>query len=868
MSSAPSQPTNGEPALEDALMRNVRTVGGRVLAAALAVVILVTALVLVWRQYEDAKRKAEDELRARAILAATVFDTYFAGQIATLSAIAASPSVMAGDERRMAAYFAQFRPRQGSVFTAGVGWIDRTGRQRATSDPRGPTAVSLADRSYFRVPLATKQPFVSEAIIARTTQRRLVVMSVPTRDSSGRVTGVLAGGIVLPRSRNDARANDLGYAGLQVIDRNGQQITRRDLARPANADLVAQLREAKAGILDDSRGLDGSNGRVVAFASSAAPQWLTVIDQPASTVFADARRSLLLEALLLAAATVVVLLLVAWAYRRTLRDVRANRTRVSRWAHVTQLLNEATDQREVGEVLSNALASEFPGGLTIVVLGALGDASPRSASVVNGRQSPLAPIDEATAFSIAAALAAADVPVVLETEAELRQRIALAAPARPRSLYGAALQDEGGRPVGIVALLFAAEHALDSAEVALVQAHASQAAHALGRVRRHQLEHEAALLLQQSLLPQNLLQTEGVKAAAHYRAGVTYTEAGGDWFDAVRRADGIVHFTVGDVAGRGIDAAVSMGELRTAFRAYAYDYSSPADVVRRMARHVQQDSMATTVCVTYDPYADELAYATAGHLPPLLIDVDARSVTRLDHGGGPPLGWRPENVAVQHADVPNRAILALYTDGLVEHRGSDLDTGIDRLAEAILEASPADLAQTLDAVVDGVVDEPVDDDVALLLVALEGPPSVMSLEIPADPGLLRELRRRVRLWLERRGLDRSAREDAVLALSEACNNAIEHGYRHGSGTIRLQLEHAGDALKIEVADEGEWREPGPDTDRGRGISIMRGLMDVAEIVHSPQGTEVLLEQRLSRTGLRPSSGNGAPNDGRSPSSSR
>ena len=114
------------------------------------------------------------------ILAATVFDTYFAGQLASLSAIAASPSVTSGDVESMTRYFASFRPGKGGPFNAGVGWIDLEGRQRATSDPRGPTSLSFGDRTYFTSVISTKKPFVSEVIVGRSTDRRIVVMSVPT----------------------------------------------------------------------------------------------------------------------------------------------------------------------------------------------------------------------------------------------------------------------------------------------------------------------------------------------------------------------------------------------------------------------------------------------------------------------------------------------------------------------------------------------------------------------------------------------------------------------------------------------------------------------------------------------------------------
>ncbi|MBA2642671.1 MAG: SpoIIE family protein phosphatase [Actinobacteria bacterium] len=838
-----------EVSFEDALTRNVRTLRGRLVAGALVALVTLTALALglVWRQYEDAKREAARELRARAILAATVFDTYFAGQLAALSAIAASPTVMAGDTEAMTKYFAGFRPGKGSTFTAGVGWIDLDGRQRATSDPGGPIQASLADRTYFAKVVSTKKPFVSEAIVGGTTGRRLVVMAVPTRDEGGRITGVLAGGIVVQPSGDDARATDLGYAGLEVIDREGQRITRRNLARPRNAELVTQLRAAKEGVTVDTRGLDGSDGRVVAYASSAAPGWMTVLDQPTSTVFGDARRSLILEALLVGAAAALVLALIAWALRRARRDLRASRAQVGRWAQLTRSLNEAVDADGIRRVLAAALASEFPEASVVVALDRTGESEPPAVTVLRGRHSPFAGLDERVGLSIAEVVSGAGAPVALETQPELRTHTDLGAvlPVHARSLYGVSLVDERRVPVGAAALLFGVERALEGNELALVQAHADQVAHALARVRRHEKEHDVAVLLQQSLLPDELPETEGVEVAAYYRAGVANTTVGGDWYDVVRRPDGILHLTVGDVAGRGIAAAVSMGQLRHAFRAYALEHISPTAVVQRLARHVEEDGMATMVCVTYDPYTRELAYASAGHLPPLLVDPAAGTVTKLERPGSGPLGWLlPNTPEDERAIVPPDAMLALYTDGLVERRGLQLDQGIDRLGAAILAALPAEPRDAVDTVVDGVVESPTDDDLALLLVRLEEVPSALHIELPAEPSLLRELRRRVRTWLAHRGLDQSAREAAVLALSEACNNAIEHGYRDSPGTIRVRLDQRGDALGIRVADDGSWRHPVEDPTRGRGIVIMRGLMDVAEIVQKPHGTEVVLEQRL------------------------
>lgn len=832
--------------LGDALTRGGRSLRGWLTAGALVALALlaVLALGLVWRQYEDAKQEATEEVRSRAILAATVFDTYFAGQLATLSAIAASPSVRSGDVGSMTRYFARFRPGGAGTFDAGVGWIDLTGHQRATSDPRGPTQLSLDDRTYFSSVVETRKPFVSEVIVGRTTQNRVVVMSVPTRDERGRLSGVLAGGLVLQPSSDDSRATELGYEGLQVIDRKGQLITRRDLARPENGELVSQLRSDREGVKVDTRGLDGSDDHVVAFASSEAPRWTVVLDQPESAVFGSARRDLLVGAALVAGAVALILALILLARRRARVDLRRQRARVSRWAELSRTLNTATSVDALRESVARSLAAEFPEATAIVAIGEQAD-NGNGATLVRGTHSTV-DVDTETAASIARAVAEAQAPASL-TDAEVRALGVSLGRALDdvRSLFGFPLADRTGMH-GAAVLVFGSEHALDGTDLALLEAHAEQAAQALARVRRHQQEHDVAVLLQESLLPDDLPRVDGVRLAAHYRSGEVGTNAGGDWYDVVRRADGITHFSVGDVAGRGIRAAVSMGQLRHAFRAYALEHTSPAAIVQRVARHVDPDGMATMVCVTFDPLTYELAYASAGHVPPLLVDSDARTVRRLDGAASaPPLGWFGENATAEEATAVDAATsLALYSDGLVERRGVSLDDTIDRLGAAILEASDPSPERTLRTVIGEIAGAQLGDDVAVLLLRFEDTPSAVRIEIPAEPTLLRDLRRRVRGWLTLHGIEEETREAVVLALSEACNNAIEHAYRFGPGTIGIRLSHTDGALEVRVADTGEWREPLADTTRGRGLLIMRSLMDEADVVGGLGGTEVVLGQRF------------------------
>jgi serine phosphatase RsbU (regulator of sigma subunit)/anti-sigma regulatory factor (Ser/Thr protein kinase) len=830
--------------VEDALARSISRPRGPLLAGALVALVILVAVALgfVWRQYGAAKDEAAQGLRSRSVLAATVFDTYFAGQLQALRAMAAAPSVVSGDPERMASYFARFRPGSGTSFTAGVGWIDLTGHQRATSDPGGPVQSSLAGRSYFRETLRTEKPVVGEAIVATRSRRRLVVMGVPTRDERGRINGVLAGGIVLQQSAEDARTNDLGYAGLQVIDRAGQQVTRRDLGRPANTELVSRLRRAGEGVLVDTNGLDGASGRVVAFATSTTPGWLAVLDQPTSAAFADARHALLREVLLVCAGAGLLLLLFGWAVWRSRRDVRASRAQVARWAQLTESLNDAADVTEVREALIAALTAEHPEGTTLVGLTAADPNEELSVVVRRGARAPLGNLAEDAAVTIAKRVADADAAFAVERSPAVEVGLG-GETLRTGSLYGVPLRYRDGRPAGSASVAFGRTQALGDHELSLLRAYAHQAEQALGRVRRHEEEHDAAVLLQQSLLPDRLPDVSGVDVAAHYRAGALNTRVGGDWYDVVRRPDGVVHLTVGDVAGRGIDAAISMGQLRNAFRAYALEHVSPAAIVDRLDRHVPVDEMATMVCATFDPLTRGLTYATAGHLPPLLVDRGQRVVTRLTDTHRGPLGWTTSGI-VRDASVavPEDATLALYTDGLVEHRDESIDVGIERLADALLESAGSS-KETADEIVTALAPDP-EDDLALLLVRLAAVPDALALEISADPYSVRELRRRVHGWLTLRRIADDTQHAAVLALNEACVNAIEHAYRETNGAISIQLSHRGDVLRIAVEDQGTWRQPTEEPNRGRGILLMKNLMSTADIRQQPSGTRVVLEQRL------------------------
>ena len=415
------------------------------------------------------------------------------------------------------------------------------------------------------------------------------------------------------------------------------------------------------------------------------------------------------------------------------------------------------------------------------------------------------------------------------------------------SFYATPLVTRGGTRLGALCLLFAHTRPLDEREQEQVSWYAEQAAQALERTIAFEREHEVAVRLQHSLLAAHLPEVEGVELIGRYDAGGAGLVIGGDWYDAVRRPDGLVHVTVGDVAGHGVTAAVLMGQLRGAFRTLAYEHTSPAHVLQRMLRHVDEDEMATAICLALDPYTQELTYASAGHPPPLLADGASGEVTRLGLALAPPLGYvQPAAIREAVTELAAGGTLVAYTDGLVERRGWSIDTGIDLLA-AVIEASPDARVESLADRIFADVRPQIGshDDIALLIVRLAEVPQRMDIALPAEPAALAGLRRRLRTWLELRGLDTEACDDALLAVSEACNNAIEHGYASEPGSIHLVVEHSERELSILVADTGTWRPATPSIERGRGIPLMHAVMNVASVEHDARGTSVTLSRVLA-----------------------
>ena len=405
-----------------------------------------------------------------------------------------------------------------------------------------------------------------------------------------------------------------------------------------------------------------------------------------------------------------------------------------------------------------------------------------------------------------------------------------------------------GRPTGAMMLSFADEGTFDAPERALITTLAEQCAQALERARLQERSHDVALALQQSMLPSALPEVDGLELTARYHPAVESLEVGGDWYDVVALADGRVGLAVGDVVGRGLRAATTMGQLRSALAALALSTESPArilDGLERFAQQVEGARLATVVYGVLDPAAGTFRYACAGHPPPLVLCPDGSTVL-LEDGRSPLLcalppgmsGPRPEGMFLLE---PGDRLL-LYSDGLVERRRESLTVGLRRLA---------DLAVTLgegpswpDELVRRMTVGAGDDDVALLAVAFA---PTFRVTLPASPERLAELRRQLRGWLAAVRAADEAADDVLLACGEAAANAVEHAFPDGPGELTVELRLSADrALSMRVEDTGRWRKVPAPGDRGRGLPLMNAVMDSVMVEPGEGGTVVTMRRRLAR----------------------
>jgi serine phosphatase RsbU (regulator of sigma subunit) len=364
---------------------------------------------------------------------------------------------------------------------------------------------------------------------------------------------------------------------------------------------------------------------------------------------------------------------------------------------------------------------------------------------------------------------------------------------------------------------------------------ASRAAIVIDNARRFSRERATALALQRSLLPNRLSAPSSVEVRHRYLPGSKLIEVGGDWYESIALPGARVALIVGDVAGHGVRAAVTMGRLRTALHTLANLELPPAEALHVMHELMvelgeQEPHFATCVYAVYDATSGTLEIASAGHLPPLLVPPDGPNAL-LEVPPAPPLGVAG-GAAIESREfsVEDGSLFVIYTDGLVESRGCDIDDGLARLrgvfGPGATERPMEDLAK---ATLDGVYGDHHRDDIALLIARLRrlDPDRWVSWTLPSAPAAVRRARGLVRTQLAEWDLQDLSYSTELLA-SEMITNALRYAGSNEAldGTderieLRLLLERT---LVCEVVDRSaalpRLRHAADDDENGRGLVIV------------------------------------------------
>jgi anti-sigma regulatory factor (Ser/Thr protein kinase)/putative methionine-R-sulfoxide reductase with GAF domain len=504
---------------------------------------------------------------------------------------------------------------------------------------------------------------------------------------------------------------------------------------------------------------------------------------------------------------------------------------------VDELLDELLDRvRELLAVDTAAVLLLNPSGRYLVATAARGIEE----EVSQGVRIPLGK-------GFAGRIAAEKRPVVLEQVDHTNVLNPLLREKGIRSLLGVPLL-VGGTVLGVLHVGTLTPRPFSGDDTTLLQLVADRIALAV-HARAAEVERAAAAVLQRSLLPSALPEIPELEFAARYVPG-GQGQVGGDWYDVFVLGSGAVCIVVGDVVGRGLTAAVEMGRLRHALRAYTLDTADPAELLDRLDRQVHQfepDVMATVLCAVVDPSGEQMRLSCAGHPPPVISAGAGLPAAILDLPADLPIGVT--TTGRRHTStvaLPPGTAVCLYTDGLVERRGRSLTVGLDRLAEAMFAGPPESVCATVMQALVGA--EPPSDDIALLVLrrqpAAETDTGTFELELPAVPSSLKPLRIAMRRWLAHVRADRQATADLLTAVGEACANAVEHAYGAAGGTISVSLAYQAPDVIAVVGDTGRWRAA-RGSFRGRGIILMRALSDEVTIDRTDTGTRVRIRRTIT-----------------------
>ncbi|RAY15557.1 PAS sensor protein [Actinomadura craniellae] len=373
----------------------------------------------------------------------------------------------------------------------------------------------------------------------------------------------------------------------------------------------------------------------------------------------------------------------------------------------------------------------------------------------------------------------------------IRGRTLLVVPlvARDQVLGGIALMRKPDRPP------------FDEIDQATIEELCRRTALCIENTRLYRREVRVAQELQRSLLPEDPPEVAGARVRFRYQPAGQAAQVGGDWFDAIPLTGGRLGIVVGDVMGHGLTSAAIMGQLRTAVRTLAGQDPRPdrlLSLLDELAQRLGEGCIATCLYAVYDPIARTCQIANAGHMLPVLVEPGGGACEPVQLPAALPIGVGGVPFETVEIPVPDGARLVLFTDGLIERRGRDIDEGVAALCKELAGAPPS-LDDACDQVIESLAPAVPIDDIALVAVGCDGIPAedVAFWELPAEPAMVGRVRAEVAERLAGWGLSELT-DSMQLLVSELVTNALVHG----AGAITLRLIRA-NSLLCEVGDDGQ-----------------------------------------------------------------
>ncbi|MER8012321.1 ROK family protein [Streptomyces sp. NPDC094149] len=396
--------------------------------------------------------------------------------------------------------------------------------------------------------------------------------------------------------------------------------------------------------------------------------------------------------------------------------------------------------------------------------------------------------------------------------------------------------------------------AFEEEDVSFSEELVARAALGIDNARRYTHEHATAVALQRSLLPRGLPEQDALDVAFRYlpaEAGVS-----GDWFDVIPLPGARVALVVGDVVGHGLHAAATMGRLRTAIHNFSALDLAPDELMTHLdelVARVDRDETAAgdqgitgAACLyaIYDPVSGRVTVARAGHMGPALVGPDG-SVAFPEVPASPPLGLGGSlPIETAELQIPAGSRLVLFTDGLIEDRHRDIDTGLALLRRTLGEARGEDPEQTCQRAFDALRPTSPEDDIALLVARtrLIDPDRLADWDVPSDPAAVTLIRAQAACQLAAWGLD-DIGFVTQLILSELVTNAI----RYGSPPIKVRLLYDR-TLICEVTDSSSTsphlRKAATTDEGGRGLFLVAQYAERWGTRYNMNGKVIWTEQSL------------------------